>query len=257
MEYKTNSFGDVLIAYESTKPFPTDVDCLIKHCVVIANAPLDFKHPNLPHLIASTSQYGNVFGNDCAHENFPVIKNDVCQGAGAVLMTRLKGKLYFILEQVKNRPYVMNPAGYSKYSDKDLQQTAQREVFEETELKIKEWQPLAEWCFNMTFAGLKFTGYTKCGMSFVDQLPASWAAAIHSPVTIIPVKNDEVESLIFLDADFLHEVPDLNANKQFPTKLSGHHFNLLLKAAVIANTQEAALMTHAQDTSYLIDFKYF
>lgn len=256
MEYKTNAFGNVLIAYDSTKPFPSDVDCSIPNCVIITHAPLDFKHTQLPHLIASTSQYGNIFGNEFAHENFPVLKNDVCQGACSVLMTRVNGRSYFILEQVKGRPFVMNPAGYSKYYDKNLQQTAQREVFEETELKIKEWQPIAEWCFNLAFAGLKFVGYTQCGVSFVDTLPASWTAAIHSPVTVIPVTNDEVESLIFLDADCLSDVPALNANKQFPTKLSGHHFNLLLKAAVIANAEKANLMTHAQDTSYLINFKF-
>lgn len=255
MDYKKNAYGNILIEYDSQKVIPADIDFDINNSIVICNAPANFEHSKIKYLISSTIQYGHIFGNKYAYENFPALREGISQGACAVLIAQFETKYYFILEQVKGRPYVMNAAGYQNVFDKTLTETAQREVYEETELKIKEWKPFAEWKFNMMFAGLKFVGYTLCGYSFVD-LPKNWIPSKTSPVTIIPIVNDETESIILLDADTLQDILTPTYQKMLPSKLQGHHLNLLLRVAAITKIQKQDITIQYDDISYLPYFKF-
>ncbi len=152
MEYKTNVYGDIVIKYDETKDFPTTIDTNKKACVVMTHAP---KNVFLPYLIGQTKEYGRIFGNSHAAKHFPQIEDDMLQGACLVIFAKYKTQTFAVLVQVKNRKYVMSPAGYKdRVLDETLLETAIRETLEETELKIdpKSCKPL-QMDFRCKFCG--------------------------------------------------------------------------------------------------------
>jgi 8-oxo-dGTP pyrophosphatase MutT (NUDIX family) len=264
MEYKVNTFGDICILFDKDKELPKDIDYECKHHVIISQAPSDFSFTRLSHLIGTTKEHGYIFGNGYAKLNFPVIKDGILQGGCTVILGEHKHQTYAVLVQVKKRPFVMNPAGYlATVDDNCLKAAALREAFEETGLKLNadSWQKLADWKFNATFAGLGFAAYTLCGIAELTTWPIDWQSKMDNQVAVSVVHvadNEETDSIVIFNLSFISTIDELNKNQMFPSKLDGHHFNVMLAAAVKKGAVEKSMFAQLErPVPYLKDFHYF
>ncbi len=256
MEHKKNSFGDIAIVYETGRILP-NVDYQCKNNIIISGPPIDFIDRRLSHLIGKTKVHGNIFGNIHASKNFPMLLNDMTQGECTVMFVKYKDSVFVILVQMKRRPYLMNIAGFMNRSDKCLQDTVIRDIFEEMGLiiDVKKWKPLAEWKFDLNFAGLPFIGYTLCGFYWLDKVPLNWNINEEDKVNIIPIEdNNEIESIVLINISVLSQYEELFKNKTIPTKINSHHFNLVLKAAIKEHLIHESLKSLQQPVLYLKEF---
>lgn len=259
MEMKTNAYGNTLIVYDKTKKMPEFKNNEKNH-IIITDGPDDFMHEHLPYFIAKTKLYGNIFGNVWSRNHFPVInQEDELQGACSVVFTKYKSETYVILVQGKNKKFIMNPAGFMSANDKSLRDCAARELFEETSLQVlkdNNWKQLASWRYKTNFAGLSFIGYTLCGIFWIDELPLHWIPK--GDVTLIHQEDplDEIESVILLNVKSLPDYKKLNTSKKFPTSFGGHHFNLVLKAAIYEGLIDKEHQSLQEVVSYLTTFDF-
>jgi 8-oxo-dGTP pyrophosphatase MutT (NUDIX family) len=252
MEPKINGYGDLMFHYDEAKQIP-DIS-FAKHHVIITHAPDTFVNLQLPYLLGKTKVYGNIFGNEYAHIHFPVIKDKKLQGGCTVVLAHHHNSVYSVLVQVKNRRYVMHPAGYMDHADQTIKDAAIREVWEETGLRLKpsEWNLLATWDYEAKFAGLSLKGHTTAGVCWVNELPSSWTTVINGPVTVIPIENnDEVENIVLLDIKELPKFKKLT----FPSEFGGHHFNILFAAATREGLLNKQDITY-EPISYLSNFNF-
>ncbi len=258
MELTTNTYGNVLIKYDVSKTMPEFKDNLKNHIIII-NAPEDFIHEFLCYHIGKTKSSGNIFGNRWSYDNFPRLQNDELQGACSVVFAKYGLETYAVLVQGNDKKFVMNPAGFQSVHDKTLQDCASRELVEETSIllpKSTPWKKIASWKFKLQFAGLPFIGSTVCGLYFVDELPLHWVP--RGDVTVIHQEDplEEIASVILLNVKSLPRYKQLNLEKKFPTSFGGHHFNLVLKAAI----HEALLGNEHQvlqeEVNYLANFEF-
>lgn len=258
MEMKTNAYGNVVIVYDESKTMP-EFKNNDKNHIIITNVPEDFMHEHLKYFIGPTKSYGNIFGNLWARNNFPTLNNDELQGACSVVFAKQNSETYAILVQGKNKKFIMNPAGFMCVHDKTLQDCAARELLEETSIQIPkstDWKQIASWKFKLNFGGLSFIGHTQCGLYSFHELPLHWIP--RGDVTIIPQEDlfDEIESVILLNVKCLKDYEKINSEKKFPTSLGGHHFNLLLKAAINEGLIDKEHLNLQEDVSYLMNFDF-
>ncbi len=258
MELKTNAYGNTLIVYDNSKTMP-EYKKNDKNHILITNVPDDFMHEDLRYMIGRTKLYSNVFGNRWSYDNFPTIKDDELQGACSVVFTKQNSETYAILVQCKKKNFIMNPAGFQCVHDKTLQDCATRELSEETSLQLPKssnWKRIASWKYKVNFAGLPCVGYTLCGLYWIDDIPRHWVP--RGDVSLFQVEDplDEIESVILLNVKSLPNNKKLNLDKKFPTSFGGHHFNLVLKAAIHEGLLDAENQILQEDVSYLTTFDF-
>ncbi len=237
MDCVRNDFGDMKIIYDEKKSFPEIVE---NHHTILVGANLSFYNERVPFFIGHTQTHGYLFGNKHANESFPYLSNSLALGGCVVAFANIKPrfhslKTYALLVKIKNRNYLMNPAGYMQKTDGSLREAAMREFAEETGCELMDWKPCAEWQFKTKFAGLDLIGHTTAGFGFIRHFADNhWidAFADESPVVSIPVENDETERVIFIDVMQLNRLQEFEEHKLLPCKLSGHHLNMIVREAL-------------------------
>ena len=150
----------------------------------------------------------------------------------------------------------MNAAGFMNSTDNSLKDCAIREFLEETNIQseVSNWKPVANWKYNTIFAGLQFVGFTLAGMCWVDEVNFKKQAKIdkQDSVSIISIENEETESIVLIDVNALRDLSKIS----LPTKLGGHHYNLLLTAAMNEKLLEKSCETLLEQIPYLREFHY-
>ena len=157
---------------------------------------------------------------------------------------KTKEKWWVIVEKVKERPYLMNPAGYS-WLKENSEETAVREIKEELDLKIQksDLHSLAKFEFKTKFANLDWINKTDCFFTTIslDCLPKKWKVenCIDSKIRTIDIDdNEEVEKILLVSAE---QLQDISLMKKI--EFTGHHL-LLAQEAIRRENPKLAGMSH-------------
>lgn len=248
---KLNKFGDVIVEVDEpgtlasflASSYVPDKVTIIKSPSLVSLNSSNLNWRDFKFLVSLNGV--DIFANEVAREKCPPIIDGCLRGVVVALIVTVESEDYAVLVKDRTKEFLTNPAGFRASSDEKPQETAVREVLEETGLQISEVTP----CGRST---RKYFAYDIQFMNETDIFYSRINIPKKEMERVLEHQDHEIEEVVFVPLEKVRHVESCTGVK---APVMEHH--LLILEFITAKIRDQEVEWKSRIPSYMISLELY